>query len=147
MLKIEVKAKKAKILASLGALSEKPKRLYLEILKYETGGTNGAPGYQVQLPTATLGTFFGVGESQSRQVQFDFPTDSVSVKVTHFENKTHRVRLRPIRDIPRPAVLRFERTGPDRYAVLILPQAAFAKNIKAYCTEQRQAKARRWGIE
>lgn len=146
-LKIKVKTKKSKVLASLGALSEKPKLLYLEVLKYETGGANGAPGYQVQLPTATLGAFFGVGESHSREVRFDFPRESVTVNLSHFENKTHRVRLRPIRDIPRPAVLRFERIGSDRYAVRILSQSDFAKNIKAHCPEQRQTNGRRWGIE
>lgn len=146
-LKIPQKAKKSKVLAQLGAASEKPKRLYLEVLEYETGGHNGSPGYQVQLPTATLGSFFGIGQSQSRQVTFDFPGESITVGVTHFANATHRVRLRPIRDIQRPAVLRFERTGPDRYAVNVLPHAKFAKSIALHCPEQRQAKARRWGIE
>lgn len=146
-LKIPQKGKKSRVLAQLGAASEKPKRLYLEVLEYETGGQNGVPGYQVQLPTATLGAFFGIGENQSRQVTFDFPGDSVTVGVTHFENATHRVRLRPIRDIPRPAVLRFERTAPDRYAVKVLPQADFAASIAAHCPEQRQTNARRWGIE
>jgi HKD family nuclease len=146
-LKIPQKTKKSKVLAQLGAASEKPRRLYLEVLEYETGGQNGAPGYQVQLPTATLGAFFGVGQSQSRQVRFDFPGESVTVGLTHFDNATHRVRLRPIRDIPRPAVLRFERIEPNRYAVKILPQADFAKSIAVHCPEQRQANARRWGIE
>ena len=50
---------KHRLLAQSDSLSIRPRRLYLQILQ-ETGG-----GHQVQLPVATLGSFFGVGKGQS----------------------------------------------------------------------------------
>ncbi|GGL29247.1 hypothetical protein [Caulobacter rhizosphaerae] len=38
---------------------------------------------------------------------------------------------RCLRDIVRPALLRFDRTELDQYEVRILPQANFAKDVKA----------------
>ena len=124
-------------------LSEKPKKLYLEILG-ETGG-----GHQVQLPVATLATFFGVGEGETRDVSFQFPgEEEVNVQLTHFGNNTHRVRLRPIKSIPRPSVLVFERSDEgDDYRVRVVPQRSYRKTIRENCTEQTRAGSRRWGFE
>lgn len=124
-------------------LSEKPSRLYLEILG-ETGG-----GHQVQLPVATLATFFGVGEGESRDVSFQFSGgEDVNVQLTHFSNNTHRVRLLPIRAIPRPSILVFERSGgDDEYTVRVVSQGQYQRVITQRCTEQTRAGSRRWGFE
>ena len=129
-------------LSETSTLSEKPAKLYLEILG-ETGG-----GHQVQLPVATLGTFFGVGEGESRDVSFSFyGGDEVNVQLTHFGNNTHRVRLRPIKSLPRPSVLVFERTAEDEYFVQVVPKRDYRRVIRTRCNEQTRAGSRRWGFE
>jgi HKD family nuclease len=138
---------KIDILKDLDSLSDPPKSLHLQINKYETGGSTGRPGYQVQLPVATLGAFFGVGQNQSRMVKFIFPKESVNVTLSHFENNTHRVRLRPILDIKRPAILKFTRIGDDTYKVVAIPVAKYQSVLKAKCVNQTSANSRRWGIE
>jgi len=132
------------VLADGDALTEKPSRLYLEILQNETGG-----GHQIQLPVATLGTFFGVGTGQSKKVHFVFPTTSenVDVQLTHFENNTHRVRLRPLKDVPRPAIVVFERTqNSDHYDCRIVPPSRYASTLRQRCREQTRQDSRRWGF-
>ena len=81
------------------------------ILKYETGGQGDGKnrGYQIQLPVATLAAFFGVGQNESKEASFRFATDTVKVHLAHFGNNTHRVRLRPLQNIARPAIVVFER--------------------------------------
>ena len=113
--------KKTRILAQLDTLTQRPKHLYLEVLSYETGAQSAAHrGYQIQLPAATLGAYFGVGDQHKTKVTLRFPKDTLTVHLTHFENKTHRVRLRPLRDVPRPAIVKFERAGEDTYDCTVL---------------------------
>lgn len=127
-------------LAAADSLSLKPRKLYLEILR-ETGG-----GHQVQLPVASLGSFFGVGGGRSKPVTFRFPGDEVSVTLTHFRNNTHRVRLLPIRGVPRPAVVVFARGAtPDEYDCEVKSGRAYASSLR-HCTEQTRAGSRRWGL-
>ena len=148
VLGLDKPAKKARILAQLDALTDRPKRLFLEILAYETGAQSaGHQGYQVQLPTATLGAFFGIGDQQSTQVTFRFPNETVRVHLTHFKNKTHRVRLRPVRDVPRPAIVRFERIGQDEYDCRVLTGKRFQDALAKKCTHRTRKGARRWGFE
>jgi HKD family nuclease len=59
-------------LADGDTLTEKPRRLYLQILENETGG-----GHQIQLPVATLGAFFGVGPKESKKVEFKFRSSMI----------------------------------------------------------------------
>jgi hypothetical protein len=59
LLTIGPHAERHNALAQADALSVKPRRLYLEILK-ETGG-----GHQVQLPVASLGAFLGLARGNS----------------------------------------------------------------------------------
>jgi hypothetical protein len=140
--------KKTAILAELDPLTEKPRRLYLEILSNETGGHDGStPGYQIQLPAATLGPFFSVGRDQSKQISFRFGDEIIAVNMTHFENDTHRVRLRPLRDIERPAIVIFERAQTDEYTCAVAQGRDYARLIAEKCSEQTRAGARRWGLE
>ena len=90
----EVQLKNA-FIGTLDVVTDRPKRLYLQILKYETGAqTHGAgAGYQVQLPVATLAAFFGVAPNQTQKVSFHFGSDVIAVNLTHFGNNTDRVRL------------------------------------------------------
>lgn len=135
-------------LRSLDPASDRPHQLYLQILENETGGQGtGRPGYQIQLPVATLSAFFGVGPSQSQDVIFRFPSEEVRVKLTHFENNTHRVRLRPLRDVVRPTIVRFERSGSNDYSCHIVPRRKYSETLRTKCTQQTRAGARRWGIE
>lgn len=138
---------RSKILAKMDPLSVRPRRLYLQVLSSETGGQGGHLGYQIQLPVATLASFFGVGANQTRKATFRFPNQSVTVNLTHFGNNTHRVRLRPVRDVPRPAVLIFTRLKEDEYACSVVPPQGYAKVLSTKCKEQTRTGARRWGLE
>ena len=140
--------KKSKILAKLDTLTVQPQILHLQILTYETGAQSpGGIGYQIQLPVATLGTFFGVGAQQQRQVTFRFPKEVIEVRLTHFENNTHRVRLRPLRDVARPAIVKFRRIEEDEYRCTIVPKNRYFKTLAEKCKEQTRKGARRWGLE
>jgi hypothetical protein len=123
-------AKRSKIFSKMDTLSVRPLRLYLQILSGETGGQVGGehPGHQIQLPVATLATFFGVGENESKEATFRFTSDTVTVHLTHFPNHTHRVRLRPLRDIQRPAIVIFQRVGPDEYDCSVVPPMIIRKS-------------------
>jgi HKD family nuclease len=133
------------VLAAADSLTEKPARLFLQILEHETGG-----GHQIQLPVATLAAFFGVGKDESKGVVFRFPSlaDQVSVKLTHFENDTYRVRLRPLKEIPRPAIVVFERSAEaGTYDCRVVPAAQYPRTLRVRCTEQTREGARRWGLQ
>ena len=132
---------KHKILADAESLTEKPRRLYLQIL-HETGG-----GHQVQLPVATLGSFFGVGRGQSKPVSFDFGGELIKVSLTHFGNNTHRVRLRPLQSIARPSVLVFNRLNASRYRCKVVPKGQYKKTLARKCPEQTRVGSRRWGLD
>jgi HKD family nuclease len=147
VLKLKDATKKSKILSKLDSLSQKPTRLYLQIFATETGGSAGKPGYQVQLPVATLGAYFGVGETQTKKVEFRFRSETVETNLTHFDNHTHRVRLKPILQIPRPSVLVFERVADDVYEVRPVPPARYATSLASKCTQQSRSGSRRWGLE
>lgn len=148
VLELDLPGKKSKILAKFDPLSVRPKTLYLQVLEYETGApAKGGVGYQVQLPVATLGTFFGVGLDQTRQVTFRFPGEKIEVQLTHFSNNTHRVRLRPLRDVARPAIVRIRRVGEDNYRCSIVPENQYEGVLAKKCLEQTRKGARRWGLE
>jgi hypothetical protein len=129
------------VLAEADSLSEKPRRLYLQILQ-ETGG-----GHQVQLPVATLGAFFGVGKGQSKPVSFQFGEAVTKVHLTHFGNNTHRVRLRPLQAVPRPAIVVFSRSTADHYRCTAVPRNSYRKVLSAKCREQTRRGSRKWGLE
>jgi HKD family nuclease len=148
VLGISEPARRSKIFSKLDALTVRPKALYLQVLSGETGGlAGGDTGYQIQLPVATLATFFGVGTNETRQVTFRFPGDEFTVGLTHFENHTHRVRLRPLKDVPRPVIVIFQRRGVDDYSCSIVSPGQYASILRRKCTEQSRKGARRWGLE
>jgi HKD family nuclease len=148
VLDLAAPAKKAKILSNLDPLTTRPAKLYLQILAGETGAqASGGVGYQIQLPVATLATFFGVGPAQTKQASFRFGNEIITVHLTHFKNNTHRVRLRPLRDVKRPAIVVFRRIGPDAYNCTVVPGKDYSKILGAKCGEQTRAGARRWGLE
>jgi hypothetical protein len=65
VLDLKKPAKRSELLAKMDPLTDRPGRLYLQIMAYETGGQgDGKPGYQIQLPVATLASFFGVGADE-----------------------------------------------------------------------------------
>jgi len=148
VLDIENPRKRDSVLRKLDPLSKRPSRLYLQILAGETGAPNSsAMGYQIQLPVATLSAYFGVGPAQTKKVLFHFDSEDIRVDLTHFKNNTHRVRLRPLRDVPRPAIVIFERNGPDEFSCSIVPQKDYRRILSKKCNQQTRAGARRWGLE
>jgi HKD family nuclease len=148
VLKVSSPRKRNKILSDLDTITEKPERLYLQVLEYETGGqaAGGKPGYQIQLPVATLAAFFGVGPTQPQKVTFFFGVQPTKVSLTHFGNKTHRVRLKPLQNIKRPAIVIFERFSPNRYHCSVVPPGSYNKILQTNCTEQTRTGARKWGL-
>jgi hypothetical protein len=136
---------KHEVLAAADSLTEKPTQLFLQILEYETGG-----GYQIQLPVATLGAFFGVGKGESKDVKFRFPSinEDVNVQLTHFGNNTHRVRLLPLREVPRPAIVVFEQgSEAGTYDCRVIGATKYARTLRDQCTEQTREGSRRWGLQ
>lgn len=147
VLGLKSSTKKSKILSKLDTLSEKPLKLYLQIFETETGGSGGNLGYQVQLPVATLATYFGVGTAETRKAEFRFKDETVVTNLIHFENNTHRVRLKPILEIKRPAVLIFTRVSDDVYDVRPAKADRYAAILSSKCTQQSRVGSRRWGFE
>ncbi|MBY3529456.1 hypothetical protein HFN72_26370 [Rhizobium laguerreae] len=141
------KAKKVRLLETMDALTEPPRHLYLQIFKRETGGQKGKPGSAVQLPSATLAAYFGLGKGETRTVTFQFKDEEVKTRVIHNTNHTHQVRLNPIFSVERPAILHFERLGTDIYSAIFVPKKKYASILESKCTEQRSVRARRWGME
>lgn len=140
--------KKSKILANLDTITARPRKLYLQILDHETGAqSSGGIGYQIQLPVATLGTFFGIGTEQTKQITFQFPAETITVSLAHFKNNTHRVRLRPLRDVPRPAIVEFRRIGNKKYKCTIVPSGDYSRILSSKCKEQTRKGSRKWGLD
>ncbi len=129
------------VLTDGDVLSEKPKKLYLQLLK-ETGS-----GWQVQLPTATMGLFFRVGTGKRRKVNFFFGDQKISVTLTHFQNNTHRVRLRPVQKVPRPAILVFTRIDDNNFKCNIVLKKNYESVLRDKCVEQTRRGSKFWGIE
>jgi hypothetical protein len=146
VLALKEPATRSKIFPKMDTLSVRPTKLYLQILKYETGGNNMSVGYQIQLPVATLATFFGVGQNQSKEATFRFPKETVKVHLTHFENNTHRLRLRPLQNIVRPAIVIFNRLGSSKYGCSLVPAADYVRTLTRKCKEQTRKGARKWGL-
>jgi len=148
VLEIESPRKRDAILRKLDPLSKLPRKLYLQVLAGETGAPDASVmGYQVQLPVATLSAYFGVGPEQSKEVLFHFPSEDIRVHLTHFENNTHRIRLRPLRDVPRPAIVVFERNGPSEFTCSIIQPKDYTRILSEKCSQQTRVGARKWGVE
>jgi hypothetical protein len=99
------------------------------------------------LPAATLATYFGIAPAEERMATFHFGGEAITTPFTHFYNNTHRVRLKPILDADRPAVLTFERIGKDEYRCELTSAKTYPSVLNAKCKEQTRAGARRWGLE
>ncbi|MFA5601631.1 MAG: hypothetical protein WCY15_16690 [Phenylobacterium sp.] len=90
--------------------------------------------------------YFGLGPYEDKLATFHFGDEDIEAHFTHFYNNTHRVRLRPILGVERPAVLRFERIAADEYNCKIYPKKDHAAVLATKCDQQTRAGARRWGI-
>lgn len=137
---------KGKLLGGMGSLTERPKHLYLQIFERETGGQKGKPGSAIQLPTATLGAYFGLGSGESRAMTFEFPGETVITNVIHNSNSTHQVRLDPIFSVTRPAIIHFERTAKDVFKTRFVPPNIYDATLSSRCTQQTRTGSRRWGM-
>jgi HKD family nuclease len=147
VLGLDAPKKKLELLSILDPVSEKPARLYLQVLKNETGGSGGHAGYQIQLPTATLAAYFGVGPTEEPDATFKFGAETIHTHFTHFSNNTHRLRLKPLQGIVRPAVVVFDRVSASEYKCTIVPATDYAGVLAAKCKEQTRPGVRKWGLE
>jgi len=136
-------AKRRKVLEEADTLSEKPRRLYQQVLR-ETG----PGGTQMQFPAAAAGAFFGLAPAEARQATFIFPTEVVNVRIAHYPNITNRIPLRTLARVARPAIIVFTRIGEDRYRCRIIRKSdsAYASTLRDKCTEQTNSRSRRWGL-
>jgi HKD family nuclease len=131
------------LLEQADTISEKPTRLYQQVL-----GETGPGGTQMQFPAAAAGAFFGVAPEEQRRGTFLFPGDEVPATIAHYPNKTNRIALRTLAGVPRPAIIVFQRVGPDRYRCRIIRRtdADYASTLRDKCTEQTRNGSRRWGL-
>jgi hypothetical protein len=118
--------------------------LYMELWS-ETGG-----GTQVQIPKVAFQDFFGAGLGGLAIVHLRVPGSSrpLTIRLQDFSNSTFRIPLRFLKRTPRPAVLRFARTGQDSYTVSVATKAD--PNYRpwlAKCTERTSSRSKRYGIE
>ncbi len=137
---------KEKILSEFSAISERPRHLYIQILARETGGTKGKSGSAVQLPVATLGTYFGVARQETRAIKLDFPGETITTNITHFSNNTHQVRIKQIFSIKRPAVLHLERLGGDHFKANFISESSYQTTLKKRCPYQSRKNSRLYGF-
>lgn len=86
---------KSDLLAGMDSITERPKHLYLQIFERETGGQKGKSGSAVQLPVATLGAYFGLGDGEEGTVTFRFPGEEMtSIKLDLCQARITRKHLR-----------------------------------------------------
>jgi HKD family nuclease len=132
-----------KLLEEADTLSQKPRRLYQEVL-VETG----PDGTQLQFPRAAAGAFFGLAPDEARDATFLFASGEVNVRIAHYPNKTNRIPLRTLAGVPRPAIIVFARVGKDRYRCRIIrnTEPAYRSIRRDKCTEQTSRRSRRWGL-
>lgn len=139
--------RKQKHLLELDVATDRPRKLYLQVFKKETGGNESRVGYQVQLPVGCLSAYFGVAPDEARDVTIEMLGDTLPVSLTHFSNHTHRIRLRPLQNIARPAIIVFERVSDNEYVCTPVPRRDYTSVLAEKCTEQQRKGSRRWGME
>ena len=116
--------------------------LYMELWA-ETGG-----GTQVQISKDVFGKFFGATATTVTWVTLTPPVGRKErVRLQSFPNDTYRIPLAFVRNTPRPAVLRFVRTGPDAYSVDVRPKGSsgYADWLRR-CTTRKTASSKAFGI-
>jgi hypothetical protein len=115
--------------------------LYMELWD-ETGG-----GTQVQVSKEAFQTFFGASATTTTYVDLATPAGKDRVRLQAFSNDTFRIPLGFVRATNRPAVLRFERTGPDAYKVDVVEKGrrGYAAWL-AQCGTRRNPNAKAYGI-
>ncbi|MCW2672981.1 MAG: NgoFVII restriction endonuclease domain protein [Frankiales bacterium] len=126
---------------TLVAVPTGPGVLYME-LHSETGG-----GTQVQMSKAAFTGFFGASPGTTTYVDLKTPMGRDRVRLQYFGNFTYRIPLAFVRNTSRPAVLRFERTGPDEYQVDVVEngQRGYAKWLRM-CNTRHRAGSKAYGI-
>ena len=109
----------------------------------ETGG-----GTQVRFPKKVITDYFGASLHSITWLALSVPSGPVSVRIQVFPNNTYRIPLRFTEGVPRKAVLRFKRTGKDRYEVRAVPSTSrrYPTWLKK-CTNETRRGSKRWGVE
>jgi len=119
------------------------RKLLVQVLK-ETG----AGGTQVQLPAEVLTTYFKGTMKRPIHVRLSFQRDAYrDGYIYHFDNDTHRITIRELSGVPRPALLVFEKlpSYQDSYRCHILRGAQYRRSLLD-CDRQTRAGAKKWGL-
>lgn len=116
--------------------------LYMELWE-ETGG-----GTQVQLAKDAFTKYFGATSTTVTWVTLTLPSGGKErVRLQSFPNDTFRIPLAFVRTTSKPAVLKFERTGPDAYAVDVRSKGRAGYTAwLSKCNRQRNPTSKRYGI-
>lgn len=101
----------------------------------------------MQLPKEVFTAYFGATDTTVTWVELHGAGFYSRVRLQSFSNLTYRIPLAFVRGVTRNAVLRFVRTGTDRYTVDVRTrrQAEYRAWL-AKCTEQRTSRSKRYGI-
>lgn len=119
------------------------KRLYVQVLK-ETG----AGGTQVQIPTEALTDYFKGSLSHTISLRIQFGKSAFrDGYIYHFDNDTHRVSIRELANVERPAILLFERLPQYQrsFRFTVLTGKKYHSSLKL-CNQQTRTGAKRWGV-
>ena len=118
-------------------------KLLIQVLK-ETG----AGGTQVQLPAETLTTYFKGTMKRPIPVRLSFSGDAFrDGYIYHFYNDTHRISIRELGGVPRPALLVFKKLSnyQNSYRCYILRGVRYRRSLHD-CNRQTRAGAKKWGL-
>ncbi|MCJ7457763.1 MAG: phospholipase D-like domain-containing protein [candidate division Zixibacteria bacterium] len=116
---------------------------YLEIYK-ETG----LGGTQVQIPTKAL-PFFNKNIGRPIHIRIKVAdTDVRDAYIHHFRNNTHRITIRELSGIKRPAIVKFKKSSHEynTYTCDIITGGQYTKSL-AKCKNKTRSGAKGWGIE
>jgi len=117
-----------------------PTTLYVELWD-ETGG-----GTQVQFPKKAVTDFFGADLTAITWLALTTAQGAAKARIQVFPNNTYRIPLPFTENVPRKAILRFDRTGHDQYRVrAVSQQHPWYRAWFRRCTEQTRPDSKRWG--
>lgn len=133
------KPRKMRETATIG----KGKRLFVQVLK-ETG----ADGTQIQIPREALTDYFK--GSMKRPIAFRIQFRGGGFRdgyIYHFDNNTHRISIRELSGVKRPAMLVFERLPlyQKSYRCSVLTARKHDAALK-FCDQQTREGAKKWGV-
>jgi len=117
-------------------------KLYLEVMK-ETG----LGGTQVQIPTSALSFFGGV---INRPIHIRVSVDKTKYRdayINHFANNTHRINIKELIRVKRPAILEITKVDVNlRKFEMCIHKGRAVKKYLSKCTNRTRSGAKGWSI-